>query len=161
MFSLKHNLMLLLCSLLCFSCSMLKRSPASPTPKNLPVARAVNPLFPNTLGQSETEVQLKEARDRANAEAKARREKLQNEQQVNGIDPGSGTTDVIQPIPREPITRTSKYRTARASLPSPDMFLTRGPTRLLMCVESRAERSFATQTMEILITSSESPKVGI
>ncbi|HAE18625.1 MAG: hypothetical protein ACJ0HK_05470 [Akkermansiaceae bacterium] len=119
MFSLKHNLMLLPCSLLCFSCTMLRPSPPSPTPENLPVAQAVDPLFPNTSGQFGTEAQLKEARDRANAEANARRERLQNEQLATGINPDSGTTDVIQPIPREPIKRVSKYRTARAIVTKP------------------------------------------
>ncbi|MDA7494344.1 hypothetical protein N8485_06090, partial [Akkermansiaceae bacterium] len=119
MFSLKHYLMLLLCSLLCFSCTMLRPSPPSPAPENLPVAQAVDPLFPTTSGQFGTEAQLKEARDRANAEANARRERLQNEQLANGINPDSGTTDVIQPIPREPIKRVSKYRTARAIVTKP------------------------------------------
>ena len=124
MFSLKHALMLLLCSLLCFSCTMLRSSPSSPPPENLPVARAVDPLFPNTAGQLGTEAQLKEARDRANAEAKARRERLQNEQLASGINPDSGTTDVIQPIPREPIKRVSKYRTARAIVTKPCLLYT-------------------------------------
>ena len=119
MFSLKHTLMLLLCSLLCFSCTMLRPSPPSPTPENLPVAQAVDPLFSTTSGQFGTEAQLKEARDRANAEANARRERLQNEQLANGTNPDSGTTDVIQPIPREPIKRVSKYRTARAIVTKP------------------------------------------
>ena len=39
---------------------------------------------------------------------------------ANGINPDSGTTDVIQPIPREPIKRFgSKYRTARAIVTKP------------------------------------------
>ncbi|MDA7674621.1 hypothetical protein N8704_01955 [bacterium] len=39
---------------------------------------------------------------------------------ANWINPDSGTTDVIQPIPREPIKRFgSKYRTARAIVTKP------------------------------------------
>ena len=65
------------------------------------------------------EAQLREAREKANAEAKARRENLQNEQLANGNNLDPGGTNVIQPIPRDPVKRPSKYRTARAIVTKP------------------------------------------
>jgi hypothetical protein len=87
--------------------------------ENLPVAQAVDPLFPNTTGQFGLRLSSKKRATGLMPEAKARRERLQNEQLANGINPDSGTTDVIQPIPREPIKRVSKYRTARAIVTKP------------------------------------------
>jgi hypothetical protein len=119
MFSLKHNLMLLLGSLLCVSCTLPEPYQASNPQQNPQVAGVVNPPLPKTPEQIEKEAELKKARDKANAEAKARRERLKKEQEANGGGSSPDTTDVIPPITREPVKRTSKYRTARAIVTKP------------------------------------------
>ncbi|MEN8678682.1 MAG: hypothetical protein ABF391_01420 [Akkermansiaceae bacterium] len=119
MFSLKHNLMLLFGSLLGVSCTLPEPYQASNPQQNPPVAGVVNPSLPKTPEQIEKEAELKKARDKANAEAKARRERLKQEQEANGGGSSSDTTDLISPIKREPVKRTSKYRTARAIVTKP------------------------------------------
>ncbi len=118
MFSLKLNLMLLLGSLLCVSCTLPEPYQASNPQQSPPVAGVVAPNLPKTPEQIKKEADLKKARDKANAEAKARRERLKNEREANGGG-STGTTDIIPPITRDPVKRTSKYRTARAIVTKP------------------------------------------
>jgi len=118
MFSLKLNLMLLLSSLLCVSCTLPEPYRASNPQQFPPPVGVVAPNLPKTPEQIREEAELKEARDKANDEAKARREKLEEERLANG-DGSTETTDVIPPILRDPVKRTSKYRTARAIVTKP------------------------------------------
>ena len=118
MFSLRHNILLFLSGFLCVSCTLPEPYQASNPQQSPPVAGVVNPPLPETPEEINKEAQLKKARDKANAEAKARRERLKKEREVNGGG-SSDTADVIPPIKRDPVKRTSKYRTARAIVTKP------------------------------------------
>lgn len=119
MFSLKHYLMLLLGSVLVVSCT-LPEPYVVPNPQQNPMfSGEANPALPMTPVQLQQEAELKKAREKANAEAKARREKLKNEQEANGDVIFSGDNDVIPPTQRDPVKKTSKYRTARPIVTKP------------------------------------------
>lgn len=111
MFSLKHLIGLALGSLLFASCSPSPPYQGVPNP-NAPQAQQAEQ--PKTAAELKKEEELRKARIKANKEAKARRDAVRRAKEEAAENGGSPPSDggEIKPAEREPVKRTSKYRTA-------------------------------------------------
>ncbi|MFT6862254.1 MAG: hypothetical protein ACJAVK_000811 [Akkermansiaceae bacterium] len=112
MFSLKNLIGLVLTSLLLASCTPFPPYQGVPNPNGQQVAAPVEAT--KTVVELKEEEDLRKARVKANAEAKARRDALREQKDEATGGGSAGGDDVIQPIKRNPVKRPSKYRTAMA-----------------------------------------------